>query len=255
MSKDTRFHDELNFRGLGGYPTQDGRKIKKCLFYRSGGLSRMTKEELDVFRSLGIHCILDLRTQKESKEHPDPDLGIEMLQHSGVVSRGGEEIDFSPKGMYQIGEAGQKQLEALKKYYAEMPFHNEAFHVMVDEIVKGNVPICFHCATGKDRTGVAAMILLLILGVDEKIIFDDYMLSSEYRRERLQKILTENKDKIEEEPVLGELLTMKEGVSPEVGHLVLHEMKTRYGSYDAYLEKEFNLTKDRLNTIRDRYLV
>ena len=45
----------------------------------------------------------------------------------------------------------------------------------------GALPALFHCTAGKDRTGVAAALLLLVLGVDLETVLDDYELSTEYR--------------------------------------------------------------------------
>ena len=215
----------------------------------------MTPEELETFQQLGITNVLDLRTEAESKAHPDPVLpGVTMIRHSGVVSKGGEEIDFSPKGMNQIGEAGDKQLQELTKYYCEMPFGNNAFQILIKEIQKGHLPICFHCATGKDRTGVAAMILLLLLGVDEETVFEDYMLSCDYRKKEIEETLAENADRIKESPVLKELLTMKDGVSEKIGHAVLQEITHRYGSLEEYFLREFHLTEEDITELRNKYL-
>ena len=37
----------------------------------------------------------------------------------------------------------------------------------------------FHCTAGKDRTGFAAALILLLFGVSRRGIFEDYMLSNE----------------------------------------------------------------------------
>lgn len=252
---DHRFHAELNFRDLGGYPTKDGRIIKKGLFYRSGGLSFMTPQELETFNSLGIQCVIDFRTETENQKHPDPLLPMEVYRCSGVVSKGGEGIDFSPKGMFQIGENGERQLQVLTKYYEEMPFQNEAFRFFMEQVKNNHVPICIHCATGKDRTGVASMILLLLLGVDEETVLKDYLMSCDYRREILDETLRKNAAKIQKSPVLKELLIMKDGVSETIGRQVLKNMKKRYGSFEAYLWNEFELDKEQIQQIRDRYLI
>ncbi|MDD6439471.1 MAG: tyrosine-protein phosphatase, partial [Lachnospiraceae bacterium] len=180
--------DEINFRDLGGYRSSDGRMIRQGCFYRSGGLYKMNDSELAFLKSLQIRTLLDLRTKAEAAKKPDPVLpGVTVLQHSGVVSAGGEEIDFSPAGMKLLGEAGLTQIENMHQYYRMMPFHNEALHILMKEVICGNVPVLFHCATGKDRTGVAAMILLLLLGVPEQTVLQDYLLSNFYRRDVIRR--------------------------------------------------------------------
>ena len=215
----------------------------------------MTPQELETFQRLGIKCVIDLRSEAENLRHPEPDLNMEVYRCSGVVSKGGEGIDFSPKGMNQIGEAGEKQLQVLTRYYEDMPFQNEAFQLMVKKIEAGSVPMCIHCATGKDRTGIAAMIILIMLGVDDETILEDYMLSCRYRQKVLQETLQKSAEKIKESPVLEQLLIMKDGVLEAIGRAVLKNMHDRYGSYEEYLHIEFGLTPEKLQELRDLYLI
>lgn len=253
MNTEKIFHDELNFRDLGGYETLDHRKVKKNLFYRSASLSWFTDTEREAFQQLGIKYILDLRTKDEAAKMPDPILdGTEIVRHSGVVSKGGEEIDFSPKGMSQIGSDGKNQYEMLMQYYQNMPFGNEAFHVLLNKIDQNQLPICFHCATGKDRTGVAAMIILLLLNVDEQTVLDDYMLSNQYREKTIKKLFNENKQLAEDE-YGRKLLMMRAGVLEETGRNVLNAIKRKCGSYDHYFLMEYGYDAKKLNSFRSRF--
>lgn len=252
---DDRFHRELNFRDFGGYPANDHRTVKRGIFYRSGALSFMTPEEFQVFQSLGVRCVIDFRTDHENERHPDPELhGVEVYRCSGVVSKGGEGIDFSPRGMNQMGEAGEEQLRVLTQYYKEMPFGNEAYRIMIEQLEKNNVPICLHCATGKDRTGIAAMIVLLLLDVPEEIVLEDYLLSGEYRQSIVQRSLAQNAERIQASPVLKELLIMKDGVSETIGRMVLQNMHERYGSYEEYFRREFGITQEIRQKLQERFL-
>ena len=86
-----------------------------------------------------------------------------------------KKLTSHPEGMNRIGEGGREQLALLKNYYARMPFNNQAFRILFEHIQKGDVPILIHCASGKDRTGVACMLILLALGVDREIVLEDYL--------------------------------------------------------------------------------
>lgn len=249
------FRDPVNFRDLGGYTAKDGRKIKKGLLYRSGGLYLMNQEEKDLFLSLGIRFIMDLRSKEESDASPDPVFpNIEMVRHSGITYKGGEEIDFSPIGMSRIGKEGEEQLALLNGYYTSIPFDNEAYKILMDKIVHHCVPIVYHCHTGKDRTGVFTIILLLALGLDEETIFNDFMLSNYFHREALARALSDNEEKINAHPEAKELLTMWFGVSERIGHLVISIIKEKYGSYEAYFENEYGLDTSGIMALRDYYL-
>lgn len=246
---------ELNFRDLGGLPGAGGRTIRSGFFFRSGGPYHWTEEERAAVASMHIRFVLDLRTEAEAAKKPDPALpGATTLRYSGVVSRGGEEIDFSPRGMHQIGTDARHQYKALLAYYREMPFANEAFHVLVEAVRREEVPLLFHCATGKDRTGVAAMVLLLLLGTDEKTILNDYLLSNQYRHQNIENSLRGHAQEIQEHPELKPLLLMQEGVLPEVGEAVLAEIHARCGSGENYIMNEYGLSSADIAALRSRYL-
>lgn len=247
--------DSVNFRDLGGYRSADGRYVRYGCFYRSGSLSRMNDEELAYLRSLHIRTLVDLRTSREAAKKPDPVLeGVRVLQHSGVVSSGGEQIDFSPAGMSQVGEAGERQIRLLTHYYRMMPYHNEAFHLLFREIAAEHVPILFHCATGKDRTGIAAMLILLLLGVPEETVLRDYLLSNEYRKDIIRRHMKEDADIIQIHPEHRELLQMQHGVSPKIGRMVLEDLKSRFGSYNGYFQAEYGFSPGEIGRLRDLYL-
>lgn len=248
------FRDELNFRDLGGYQAKDGRVIKNGCFYRSAGLYHFRKEELKKLEDLHIKEIIDLRTKEQMDRKPDPEIaGTVFITHSGLVSRGGEKIDFTSKGMIQTGEGAERQLSLLKEYYAEMPYENESFCAFFEEVKQGNTPILFHCATGKDRTGVLAMLLLLLLGCSKETAYEDYMLSNQYRKANIDVAMQKYQKEIQESPELKELILMKEGVSGRIGKAVLERLEERYSSVDEFFEKEYQFTLQEIVKVREEY--
>ena len=254
MIKDTRFRDKLNFRQLGGYMTTEGKTVKDNIFYRSGAPFFMSQSEIETLKQLGLCAIMDLRSNEEISQRPDPELpNILMIKHSGAISEGGEEINFSSEGMNRIGEGGREQLALLKNYYACMPFNNQAFRILFEHIQKGDVPILIHCASGKDRTGVACMLILLALGVDREIVLEDYLLTNVYRRGAIQKKLEEDKDIILAHPEREELDRMTFGVTEEIGKIVLDAIFNKYGSVETYFEKEFHINRNEIQRLRSLY--
>ena len=135
-----------------------------------------------------------------------------------------------------------------------MPFDNEAFRILISMLEQHRVPLLFHCATGKDRTGVAAMLILLALGASRDDVMYDYLLSNEYRKDIIARKLKENAALIKADPLALELLTMESGVSETIGNLVLDAIEERYPSTEAYLEAEFGLDTKRLSQMRAFYL-
>ena len=247
---DRHFRKNINFRDLGAYTGADGRRIKPGLLYRSGGLYFMNEEELAFFQTLGVRYVMDLRTRAEAEAQPDPVLdGITYLQHSGLEFSTAKEIDFSPAGMSKIGAEGEEQLKKLHFYYRTLPFDNEAFRILFAELMQEHVPLVFHCATGKDRTGAFAILLLLALGVDRDTVLKDYLLSREYFAEMLQEGLRQDAEKIKSHPELEELITMRLGVSPKVGEMVMNEIFTRYPDPDVLMREEYDIDAEALRAL------
>lgn len=249
-----QFRDDLNFRDLGGLKTDAGRYLRTGLLFRSGSLHSLNEREKREIDALHLRCILDLRSKGEVEAYPDPSfIGVEMLQHSGVVSKGGEQIDFSASGMCQVGEKAQKQYELLRQYYAQMPFENESFHVLMQAILKRNVPLLFHCASGKDRTGVAAMVAEMALGVKEEEILQDYLRSNHYHQHALTRLLQKHAAEIADHPQLEYLLRMRAGVVLEVGWQILQNIRKRYGHFETYIQEEYHWSKADLEAVRRFY--
>lgn len=254
--KNDAFRRCLNFRELGGYTVNDGRTIPHNIFFRSGALNLLNKEELAEFDKLSIRFILDLRTKEEVSENPDPFFeDVEYLRYSGVLSQKGEDIDFSPNGMRQIGSKGKDQLSKLTEYYKQMPFNNEAIRVLIQNVSSYNTPLLFHCASGKDRTGIAAMLILLLLGADEQTVIEDYILSNVYLKEDIEKEMVLYQNLIKKDPSLQKLLLMLRGVNRDIIIETMNSIKERYVTYDDYFVSEHSLSKTDLIRIRNHYLL
>lgn len=248
-----KFRDFINFRDFGGYKTKDGRVIKSGLVFRSASPGFMNEEEFQELINMNFHTIFDLRSESEIKIHPYPDTeGTIKLQNSGVVSKNGESIDFSPAGMRRTGSAGYEQLRKLQGYYENIALGNHSFKVMFQELLQDHVPILIHCAAGKDRTGVASILFLLALGVDEETARYDYLLSNKYRKEILDETLC-NIDK-EKTPELYELMLMFDGVSENIFNAIIESIHAHYPTIEEFFEKEYDLDEFALETLRNKYL-
>ena len=253
MSDILGIEKKRNLRDLGGYKTQNGKHVKKGYFFRSSRLMDFNQAELKILNSLNIKKIYDLRSKKEVKDSPDPTLkGAEYIHSSAAARADGTEVNFSPAAL--IAEnvySKESNDEFTHKVYGNLPF-SYAYKRMFEDIVAGNVPILFHCSAGKDRTGIAAILILLALGVDEETAMYDYMLTNEYRKEYIERF---KKDfpltKLDGE--LAGMLLAYEGVTYTNADYSLKRIKEKYENYDENYEKEYNLDKDALQRLRDLY--
>lgn len=254
MSDILGIEKKRNLRDLGGYKTQNGKHVKKGYFFRSSRLMDFDQAELKILNSLNIKKIYDLRSKEEVKDSPDPTLkGAEYIHSSAAARADGTEVNFSPAALIAENVYSKEcNDEFTHKVYGNLPF-SYAYKRMFEDIVAGNVPILFHCSAGKDRTGIAAILILLALGVDEETAMYDYMLTNEYRKEYIERF---KKDfpltKLDGE--LAGMLLAYEGVTYTNADYSLKRIKEKYENYDEYFEKEYNLDKDALQRLRDLYI-
>ena len=238
-----------NLRDLGGYTTADGRTLKWRTLYRSGAIYSLTADDRAYMRQLGITAICDLRTPHERKHQPmDWHDGLDVHYYGGVPLESGARLEQ----LLTSGLTLQAQmLERMHGIYRRLPFEQEAsYRHLFTLLAQGSVPLLFNCSAGKDRTGIAAALILSILGVPQHIIEQDYLLSND-TTEALQVMM------MDRNPRYAELLA----IDPEALRPVLiadpsylatafAAIEQRCGSIEAYLEQHIGVTAPMRSALR-----
>jgi protein-tyrosine phosphatase len=175
-------HGTLNFRDLGGYATANDQTVRRGHVYRSDHLNEVTNEGLAELKRLGIRTVVDLRFPGERERQPSrlPEGTAVVLAHA--------------EGMEAANQQGFLEMIAsaqVSRYHAEEAAAD--YRTMVNDgiglvlsvlqtVANGeNQPVLFHCTAGKDRTGIAAAMLLRLLDVPDEIIMYDYLLTNRHR--------------------------------------------------------------------------
>ena len=232
---------EHNFRELGGYVNKDGRIIRYGEFFRSGPLGKLSEEELAYVRSLHIRHVFDFRSDTEISELEDPLLpGAVYHAINALTDSEGKPVDFSPKAIDQADFSDNKGGDFLEMMYGNLPF-TKAYIEMFDVIKKKETPILFHCTAGKDRTGIAAVLILILLGVDEETALDDYELTNDYRTAAIDRFLKKMEALIGNNDELRHALRGVEGVNRENAELSLQRIKDRYGDYETFFKAQYGI--------------
>ncbi len=164
------FEAVFNFRDLGGYPTAGGGRTRWRRLFRADGLNRLRAEEADRFAGLGISTVVDLRTPDEVSAGRCPDADGVAYHHLPM-------FDVMPNWDVEDPEADGY----LAARYAEMLATGAeavagTLRLLADDAA---YPLVFHCAAGKDRTGIMAAIVLDLVGVPDDVIVADYARSGE----------------------------------------------------------------------------
>lgn len=163
----------LNLRDMGGYHAADGRRVRAGMLYRSGRMSLLTEADEAHMAGLGIRVVCDLRNNDERTRHPTRwcEAGgaqlwaREYAEHSGQLER------VLRDSTVTVDEARA----AMMDLYRGLPFdHADSYAWMFARLVAGDMPLLLNCTAGKDRTGMAAALLLHALGVSPDQIIADY---------------------------------------------------------------------------------
>lgn len=154
-----------NFRDLGGYATADG-TTQYGRFYRADCLSKLSEADIETLVDLDIDTVVDLRHQSEIARAANP-----LAKHPAFAYHHISLVEgaASPDDMSAMPES----LAQMYKDLADnaQPKLAEVFRVLLN---KGEGGAVFHCSAGKDRTGVVAALLLMLAGVSEEQVVDDY---------------------------------------------------------------------------------
>ena len=130
--------------------------------------------------------------------------------------------------------------------------HNEEYRQLFEHLLSASGGFLLHCSAGKDRTGFGAALILAALGVDEKIIMEDYMLTNE--AECLREFMQSRMREFYGATVDDASLEVIGGVRPDYLQAALDEIQETYGSLAAYLE-DIGIDETSKQELRHKLLV
>jgi protein-tyrosine phosphatase len=163
------FETVFNVRDLGGLRTLAGRTVRRGLVFRADGVHRLDGADLDIARALGLRTVVDLRTHGELDHGRFPESLGARWHHLPLIAEMWSERGF---------QATDGPVAFLRDRYLEMLVEGRDQLGQIVALAADESPILFHCAAGKDRTGVVAALLLGLLDVTPEDIADDYHLSA-----------------------------------------------------------------------------
>ncbi|WP_230912802.1 tyrosine-protein phosphatase [Agrilactobacillus fermenti] len=188
----------INFRELGGYTTKDGRHVKYHKILRSAKLNELDNNDLAYLHDYGLITDVDFRSNDEKVKEPDklptgatykhiPVFAVDETENSKTPQELEDELRYEPNTGYKrmirvyqnmVRQAGSQA--AYRQFFAELLANDQENHALL-----------FHCTAGKDRTGMGAFYLLSALGVDQKTIEQDYLLTNQTYKKQIDAVLAE----------------------------------------------------------------
>jgi protein-tyrosine phosphatase len=165
-----------NFRDLGGYRTQDGRRVKWRKIFRSGSMAGVTPADQEQLAKLSIRTICDLRTIHERETDPcNWHRTFNISYWSRDYAEGfGELRTLMASPLATKEDARSAMIEGYRRLpFQQAPGYKELFK----RLAAGDVPLAFNCSAGKDRAGTAAALVLSALDVPRETVLQDYLLT------------------------------------------------------------------------------
>ncbi len=214
----------FNFRDLGGYLTVDGRMVRWRRVYRADALDQLTSADIVVLNNLGLRTVVDLRSHTEVRRAPHPFTeGLVRYRHTPLA------IGFEPDP-YGASPAPEQTAEQL--YRTMLDMGGEAIRALFEELAEpAALPLVFHCTAGKDRTGVAAALVLRALGVPDDLVAADYALSQRH----MAPIIARLRHAREAHGLPTPMSTAMIEARAELLGIALRHLDEAYGGTHAYL--------------------
>lgn len=246
--REIKLQGAINFRDVGGYPTREGKQVKWGKIYRSAALNKLTDADIQKLQSLSLARVADFRGPYEVSAAPDK---LPACATRISLPAGSEHVGDSN---YMKNMAQQMRNDSfIIQFYSGIAPFRERYRPLFNELLTlhKDSALLFHCTAGKDRTGIAAALVLYALGVDEKIIMQDYEATNYYRAAENEKAITGiMKGYGINEAAARNMMAAKQDYLQATFTAIKHQ----YGSIDNYLEKEMGLDTASRKKLKALYL-
>jgi len=175
-----------NFRDLGGYPTQGGRRVRWGQIFRADSLAELTDADIAYLGRIGLARVIDLRGELEVSERPNRLAGRAGFDYVQLPIGDGDLSPAEWARRFEAGEFGEIDASWLVRgYLRTLDERAQRVGGVLSALAAAPSPAVFHCTAGKDRTGVVSALLLLLLGVPRDVVIGDYSLTALYTGNRI----------------------------------------------------------------------
>ena len=238
-----------NVRDLGGLRRADGAAVKEGLLLRTGRLTRASDADIRRLQEMGIRHVIDFRDSAEIER--DPDREVPGAAHHSLPALPSLEQHFKkPDDPTYTAEEIRRDFSHIYTLLAGSPASADAYESFFRILLEDEgAPVLFHCTQGKDRTGIAALLVLTALGFDEDTIVRDYMLTNEFTGRLLREI-----EEMEAPPFPADAAREVFLVYEDNLRRYVRCLELEYGSVMNYLELALGVGPREIEKLEDIYL-
>ncbi|EGV60373.1 hypothetical protein PSN45_001865 [Yamadazyma tenuis] len=277
-----------NFRDIGGWritnprfplksPVSGKYYVKHNLMFRCAHMGKITENGLNALKTMGVKAIFDLRSSGETSRDGYPQNlekhGIKRI-HAPVFS----EQDYSPQSIAIRYTNLTTSWHTYVDVYDDMLLNGGGAFKTVFEFIRDNkdTPFVFHCTAGKDRTGILAMLILLLVGLDKHTIAKEFELTTiglkpdhEEIKKNFIKLIEKTKSRMDDPSELEKSIgkgranwtIYKDGFENLISSRYEAMLSTiemfnqKFGGIVAYLKKAMGFTDDDILKVYENLMV
>ena len=246
---------------LGNTKTSEGKRIKLRSIFRSSNLAKIAKEQEDLlYNKYHVHHVIDFRTDEEAEHFPELQDSKINYYHFPMLENHENKMITKENRLGILKEMSKEKggaKQSMIKFYsllATSPKAQKAYRDFIDVLLKAkeDEAVVFHCTQGKDRTGIAMMLILTILGVDKETIHKKYMAYNRLRWNfrfwvSVGMILVKS-------PRLALNLDRIIGTRKAYIESTYHAIEENYQSVDNYIRNVIGVNEEEINLLRLKYL-
>lgn len=237
----------VNFRDIGGYLTNSGKRVLPGKVFRSDELGDLSDADLTKLEKIGLRWIFDLRNKREVAKKMDrvPAGSPFKYVHTPIYEKEPKH-HYLPAILFRRHKLGDILAE---RYFYMIEKRAEAFgNILAHFADSKNFPIVYHCTAGKDRTGIITALILALLGVPEDTIIADYSLSNLGFDHYFAEFVEDQRHAamgVKDEEFQGFFV-----VKPDWIKNILDHLHVNYGSVEQYLIEKANMDRLTIERIR-----
>ncbi len=255
-----------NARELGGYITADGKSVKRGLLLRSAKLNDISEEDKSaLINNFHVQDIIDFRMKMEIAGFEDAEFDgaryhwLDVIEMPDLDKYDGEMPDIKPRDVIQAVEliemSGMLQ-DDMYVGFLEGEKGKKAYGGFLRILLESDPEraVLWHCTGGKDRTGLASMLILSALGADKKTIMSDYLLTNKFNEKRIAGVKHALSKQGFDETFVNKAALAFEAVDERFMRTALEHLKNNYGSAVGYIKDGLKISDGEIAVLKEKYL-
>ncbi|MEY8292997.1 tyrosine-protein phosphatase [Carnobacteriaceae bacterium 52-44] len=244
----------VNFRDFSEITSNSVVKIKPGKLFRSANFDELSYEIEEYLVDRGVENVIDLRTIEESeiKKYTLTHEGLTYISlPAATLEKDVYDVFFTDKlDKHSTSDEIRDAAYFVHGTYNKMPFNNDALRFVFEEMRDKGSSLLFHCSSGKDRTGIVTALILKMFGVEENIIFPDYLKSNESLVEGLNRYSWEMDYDEEQHDALMWASKVHSHLLEETFETILE----KYDNFECYFDEEYGVSEEDISKIKETYL-